>query len=75
MKRYITSDKVGEFVQTLYKEGFKMVMVQQEQISVKLSNDCYEFIDIYNKCSYDALLDSIYMAEKKAIEDSPAEEA
>lgn len=75
MKRYITSDKVGEFVQTLNKEGFKMVMVEPEQISVKLSNGCYEFIDIYNKCSYDALLDSIYMAEKKAIEDSPAEEA
>lgn len=63
MKKYITSDKVGEFVQALHTNGFKYVAVEPEQISVRHDDGSYTFIQIFQKSSYDDLVQSVINTE------------
>jgi hypothetical protein len=63
MEKYITSDKVGEFVQTLYANGFKYVAVEPEQISVRHDDGSYTFIQIFQKNSFENLVKSVIDTE------------
>lgn len=63
MKKYITSDKVGEFVQALHTNGFKYVSVEPEQVSVRHGDGSYTFIEIFQKGSYDDLVRSVIDTE------------
>lgn len=63
MKKYITSDKVGEFVQTLHENGFKYIAVESERVSVKHDDGSYTFIEIFQKGSYEALVQSVINTE------------
>lgn len=69
MEKYITSDKVGEFVQTLHQSGVALVSVDPHEISVRLSNKDFIFIKIYQKGSHDDLVRYVQDAEKKAQEE------
>ena len=64
MKNYITSDKIGEFVQSMYNAGFENVIISPMHISVKHTDGSYTFIDIYDKLSYEALLNVVFDKEK-----------
>lgn len=63
MKKYITSDKVGEFVQTLHQNGFKYVSVEQEQVAVRHDDGSYTFIHIFQKNSFENLVKSVIDTE------------
>lgn len=63
MKKYITSDKVGEFVQTLHEHGFKYVAVEPNQIAVRHGDESYTFIEIFQKRSFDDLVQSVINTE------------
>ena len=63
MKKYITSDKVGEFIQALHEHGFKYVSVEPEQVAVKHDDGSYTFIEIFPKSSYDDLVQSVINTE------------
>jgi hypothetical protein len=63
MKKYITSDKVGEFVQALHEHGFKYVSVEPEQVAVRHDDGSYTFIEIFQKGSYDDLVQSVINTE------------
>jgi predicted RNA binding protein YcfA (HicA-like mRNA interferase family) len=63
MKKYITSDKVGEFVQTLHEHGFKYVSVEPEHVAVRHDDGSYTFIKIFPKGSYDDLVQSVINTE------------
>lgn len=63
MKKYITSDKVGQFVQALYESGkIDYIQVQGEQVSVKANGE-YTFVEILQEKSYEDLV-SEFTAEK-----------
>ena len=66
MEKYITSDKVGEFVQTLHQKGFTYVTVEPHELSVRLSTGEFIFIKIYQKGSYEELVRHVEEAGKKA---------
>lgn len=61
MEKYITSDKVGQFVQDLYESGkFYNIQVDDERVAVcKAAGDNYLFIPIVQKNSYERLLKDI----------------
>ena len=63
MKKYITSDKVGEFVQALHTNGFKYVSVEPEQIAVRHDDGSYTFIQIFQKNSFENLVKSVIDTE------------
>lgn len=63
MKKYITSDKVGEFVQTLHEHGFKYVSVEPEQVAVRHDDGSYTFIQIFQKNSFENLVKSVIDTE------------
>ena len=63
MKKYITSDKVGEFVQALHTNGFKYVAVEPEQISVRHDDGSYTFIQVFQKNSFENLVQSVINTE------------
>lgn len=63
MKKYITSDKVGDLIQALHEHGFKYVSVEQEQVAVRHVDGSYTFIEIFQKRSYDDLVQSVIDTE------------
>lgn len=63
MKKYITSDKVGEFVHTLHQNGFKYVSVEPEQVAVRHGDGSYTFIEILQKNSFENLVKSVIDTE------------
>jgi hypothetical protein len=63
MKKYITSDKVGEFVQALHEHGIKYVSVESERIAVRHGDGSYIFIEIFQKGSYEDLVQSVINTE------------
>ena len=61
MAKYITSDKVGQFVQALYESGkFYNIQVDDKQVAVsKTPGGDYLFIQIVQKNSYEQLLKDV----------------
>lgn len=68
MKKYITSDKVGEFCQSMFANGLQVIL-DADSLSVRLSNRDYVHIDIYAKGAYESLVASVLEAERKAQEE------
>lgn len=62
MKKYITSDKVGEFCQAMSNAGI-YVTVDKDNMSIRLCDGSYMFIDIYQKNSFDNLISDILSTE------------
>ena len=57
-KHYITSDKVGEFVQRMYDKGIKAEPNPEKmEICVTLGAGRYEWIKIFTKNSFNELCD------------------
>ncbi len=53
---YITSDKVGEFVQRMYAVGIQVdAEPQKDQLSVHLPNGEFEWIQVFSKGSFEEL--------------------
>ena len=53
---YITSDKVGEFIQRLYGKGIKAeANPEREEVCITLPQGGYEWIKIYRKGSFEEL--------------------
>lgn len=61
MKKYITSDKVGQFVQALWESGkFYSIQVDDKQVAVSKDPVAdYIFITIVQKNSYEQLLKDV----------------
>lgn len=51
MKKYITSDKVGQFCQVMWNKGL-YVSVDGNTISVKLASGEYQFIEILRESNF-----------------------
>lgn len=64
MKKYITSDKVGEFCQAMSNLGIP-VGVEGDTISVRHSDGSYTFLEVFKKDSFENLLNSIIATESK----------
>ena len=66
MEKYITSDKVGQFVQALFESGrFYNIQVDGEKVAVtKGPGMDYLFIQIVQKNSYEQLLKDIINEEE-----------
>lgn len=62
MKKYITSDKVGEFCQAMSNAGI-CVSVDKETLSVRHCDCSYTFIDIYQKNSFENLVNEVLSTE------------
>lgn len=58
MKNYVTSDKVGEFIQCMFDAGI-YASVDGDQIAVRMCDHSYIFIDIYRKRAFQDLRDTI----------------
>ena len=62
MKKYITSDKVGEFCQAMSNAGI-YVAVDKENLSIRHCDGSYTFIDIYKKNSFENLISEVLSTE------------
>ena len=67
MRHYITSDKVGVFVQSMFAAGHH-VLVDGDSISVRHSDLSYTFVDIYPKGSMEKLISDILEKERQILE-------
>lgn len=77
MEKYITSDKVGEFVSALRNAGIKYVALEPEQVAVRHADGSYTWVKIFEKTTYDAMLQGIIDDEnviRKGIEFDVAHE-
>ena len=55
-KYYITSDKVGEFIQRMYDKGIRVDAEPEEsRLSLRKPEGGYEFIRVFKKSSFDEL--------------------
>lgn len=55
-KYYITSDKVGEFIQRMYEKGIRVdADAGRSQLAVHMPNGGYEWIKVLNKSSFEEL--------------------
>lgn len=55
-KHYITSDKIGEFIETMYRNGIKVdTDPANEELIVHLPSGGYEWIKVFHKGSFDNL--------------------
>ena len=64
MRKYITSDKVGELVAALRNAGFAYISVEPEEVSIRHADMSYTFVRIFEKESFDSMLKGIIEAEK-----------
>lgn len=62
MKKYITSDKVGEFCQAMSNAGI-YVAVDKENLSIRHCDGSYTFIEIYQKNSFENLISEVLSTE------------
>lgn len=67
MRHYITSDKVGEFVQSMFAAG-QHVQVDGDSISVRHSDHSYTFVEIFQKGSMEKLVSDILEKERQILE-------
>ena len=64
-KHYITSDKVGEFIQRMYEKGIRAeAQPEKSEICVTLGAGRYEWIKIFSKTSFEELCGK-FEAEKQ----------
>lgn len=55
-KYYITSDKVGEFIQRMYEVGIRVdAEPEGDRLSLHKPEGGYEFITVFKKGSFDEL--------------------
>ena len=55
-KHYITSDKIGEFIQRMYDKGIRVDGdPERSQLTVHLPNGGYEWIKVFTKGSFEEL--------------------
>lgn len=55
-KHYITSDKIGEFIQRMYDKGIRVDGdPKSKQLTVHLPNGGYEWIKVFAKGSFEEL--------------------
>lgn len=55
-KYYITSDKVGEFIQRMYDKGIRVDAEPQDgRLAVHMPNGGYEWIKVFSKSSFEEL--------------------
>lgn len=60
MKKYITRDKLADFVDKMWAAGVRVdIEPQNGQVVVHLSTGKYEWVPVYEKTSYDALIASL----------------
>lgn len=58
-KYYITSDKVGEFIQRMYDKGTRVDAEPQEsRLSLHKPEGGYEFIKVFSKGSFEELCET-----------------
>lgn len=57
MKKYITADKIGQFCQVMWNKGLP-VSVDKEEVTVKLPDGHYEFIQILAETTFIDLCNS-----------------
>jgi hypothetical protein len=63
-KYYITSDKIGEFVQRMYDKGIKVTSEPQDrQVVVHKPEGGYEWIKVFSKGSFEELCAAFNTAE------------
>ena len=67
MKNYITSDKVGEFVQSMFNAGFENLVISPDNVSVKHTDGSYTHITVFRKCSYEDLVNRVLDKEKSLL--------
>lgn len=55
-KYYITSDKVGDFIQRMYNKGIRVdAEPKDKRLAVHMPNGGYEWIKVFSKGSYEEL--------------------
>lgn len=55
-KFYITSDKIGDFVQKMYEKGIRVdAAPKASQLTVHKPNGGYEWIKVFSKGSFEEL--------------------
>ena len=55
-KYYITSDKIGEFIQKMYDKGIRVdAEPGNSQLAVHSSSGGYEWIKVFSKSSFEEL--------------------
>ena len=55
-KYYITSDKIGEFIQKMYDKGIRVdAEPDNSQLCVHQSTGVYKWIKVFNKGSFEEL--------------------
>ena len=60
MKKYITRDKLADFIDKMWAAGVKVdTEPHNGQVVVHLPNGKYEWVPVYEKTSYDALISSL----------------
>lgn len=63
---YITSDKVGEFIQAMYEKGIKVEAdPKKEELCVTMPQCGYEWIKVYRKGSFEELCNMFDSAKEK----------
>lgn len=59
MEKYITKDKVADFVMKLWEEGITVELEpNKKQLCIHLKNGRYKWLPVYEKASYDELVAS-----------------
>ena len=60
MKKYITRDKLADFVSRMWDAGIRVdAEPEKKQVVVHLKDGGYEWIPIYEKTTYDELISSL----------------
>ena len=55
-KYYITSDKVGEFIQRMYDKGIRVdAEAKDSRLAIHMPNGGYEWIKVFEKGSFEEL--------------------
>jgi hypothetical protein len=59
MEKYITKDKIADFVMKLWEEGIRVDLEpDKKQLCIHLKNGRYKWLPVYEKASYDELIES-----------------
>lgn len=60
MKKYITRDKLADFISRMWDAGINVdIEPANKQIVIKKTDGRYEWIPVYDKTSYEELIDSL----------------
>jgi hypothetical protein len=59
MEKYITKDKIADFVMKLWEEGIRVDLEpDKKQLCIHLKKGGYKWLPVYEKASYDELIES-----------------